>query len=114
MIKVLVEVNRCLNALLIDLLAKIAVPIQQTDRDEIQIEIAGRLAMIAREDAQATRVVRNRFVETEFSRKICDWILDRAAGTGFAVRVLASQIFRKFLKDLLELTQEVFVLRKFF
>src|SRR5262249_32358346 len=110
MIKVLVEVNRRLDAVLINLLAKIAVPIQQTDRDEIQIEIAGRLTMIARENAQATGVIRNRFVETEFRREICDRILDRAAGAGFAVRVLASQIFLEFLKDLLELTQEVLVL----
>ena len=41
MIKVLIKVNRCLNAFLIDLLAKIAVPIKQTDRNEIQIKIAG-------------------------------------------------------------------------
>ena len=41
MIKILVEVNRSLNAFLIDLLAKISVPIEQTDRNEIQIKIAG-------------------------------------------------------------------------
>ena len=39
-IKVLIQVDRCLNAVLVDLLPEIAVPIEQTNRNEIQIKIA--------------------------------------------------------------------------
>ena len=59
MIKVLVEINRRLNAVLVDLLAKIAVPVEQTDRNEIQIKIAGRFAMVSRKNAEAAGIVWN-------------------------------------------------------
>ena len=35
MIKVLIQINRCLNAVLVDLLPEIAMPIEQTYRNEI-------------------------------------------------------------------------------
>src|SRR5437899_6845829 len=70
--------------------------------------------MVASEDAQATGVIRNRFVKTEFGGKIGNGIFDRTAGAGFSVGIVASQIFLKFLKDLLELAQKILVLRKFF
>jgi len=114
MIKILVEVNRSLNAFLIDLLAEIAVPIEKTDRHKIQIKIAGRLAVVAGKDAQATGVIWNRFVKTKFSGKIRDGIFDRASGASFSVSIMASQIFLEFLKDLLELAQKILVLRKLF
>src|SRR5205807_6759917 len=73
-----------------------------------------RLAMVASEDAQATGVIRNRFVKSKFGRKIGNGIFDRASGSGLSVGIVASQIFLEFLKNLLELAQEIFVLRKFF
>jgi hypothetical protein len=56
-IEVLIEVNRLLNAIFVDLLPEIAVSIKETDRNEIQIKIAGRFAVVAGEDAQATGVI---------------------------------------------------------
>ena len=41
MMKILVQVDRMLDAILVDLLFEIAVPVKQSDRDEIQVEIAG-------------------------------------------------------------------------
>ena len=55
--KILVEADRLLHAVLVDLLPEIAVPIKQTDRDEVQIEIAGRFAMIAGENAEAAGII---------------------------------------------------------
>src|SRR6266480_4174433 len=113
-IEVLIEVNRLLNAILIDLLPEIAVSIKKTDRNEIQIKIAGRLAVVARQDAQTTGVIRDRFVKTEFSGKIGNGIFDRAAGSGFSIGILSSEILLEVLKNLLELAHKIFVLRQLF
>ena len=113
MIKVLIEINRFLNAFLIDLLSEIAVPIEQTDRNEIQIEIAGRFAMVAGKDAQATGVIRDRFVETEFGGKIGNRIFDCAASARFSVGIVASKIFLEFFKNLVEVAEKIFVLSEF-
>src|SRR5438874_11583150 len=113
-IKILIEINRLLNAVLVDLLPEIAVSVKQTDRDEFQIKITGRFAMVAGENAQPAGVIRDRFVKTEFGRKIGNGIFDRAAGTGFPVGIVSTQIFFEFLKDLLELAHEIFVLCELF
>src|SRR5439155_1501154 len=63
MIKILIEINGFLTAFLIDLLAEIGVPIQQTNRNEIQIEITGRCAMVASEDAKAAGVIADAVLE---------------------------------------------------
>src|SRR5262249_35932960 len=57
-IEILVQINRCLDAILVNLLSKIAVPVEQTNRYEIQIEVACRFAMIAGQNAKAARVIR--------------------------------------------------------
>ena len=114
MIKVLVEIDRLLNAILIDLLSEIPVPIEQTYCNEIQIKIAGRFAMVAGENAEAAGVIRDRLMETKFSGKIGDRIFDRAAGACFSVRVVSSEILFEVLKNLLELAQKIFVLCKLF
>ena len=59
MIKILVQINRRLNAVLIDLLPEIAVSIEQTNRNEIQIKIARRFEMIAGQNAEAAGLIRN-------------------------------------------------------
>jgi hypothetical protein len=58
-VKILVQVNCCLNAVLIDLLPEIAVAIEQTNRNKIQIKIARRFAMVAGQNAEAAGVIRN-------------------------------------------------------
>src|SRR5437667_310448 len=112
MIKILIEINGFLTAFLIDLLPEIAVPIQQTNRNEIQIEIASRFAMVASEDAQAAGVIRDRLVKTKFGREIRNGIFNRAAGAGLSVGIVSSEILFEFLKDLLEFANKTFVLRK--
>src|SRR5438093_940951 len=68
--------------------------------------------MVAGEDAQATGVVRDRFVKTELGRKIRDGIFDRAAGSGFSISIVSSEILLEFLENLLEVAQKIFVLCK--
>ena len=58
-IKILVQINCRLNAVLIDLLPEISVSVEQTHRDKIQIKIAGRFAVVAGQDAKAARVIRD-------------------------------------------------------
>ena len=59
MVKVLVQVDRFLPAFLVDLLFEIAVAIEQTDRDKIQIKIARRFAMIAGKNSKPAGVIRD-------------------------------------------------------
>src|SRR5438034_5799446 len=93
MIEILIKVNRRLNAILIDLLPEIAMSIQQTNGNEIEVEIARRLAMVASEYAKTAGIIRDRFVKTKFSREIGDRILDRACDSGLSVSVVSSEIF---------------------
>src|SRR4029453_16840829 len=52
-IKVLIQINRCLNRILVDVLPEIAMTIKQTDRNEVQIQIARGFAMVAGKDPEA-------------------------------------------------------------
>ncbi len=70
--KILIQTDRLLNAFLVDLLFEIAVPIEQADGDEIQVEIAGGFAMIAGENAETAGIIRDRFVKAKLRRKIGD------------------------------------------
>src|SRR3954469_19840304 len=70
--KILVQVNCCLNAVLIDLLPEVAMAIEETHRNKIQIKIARRFTMIAGQNAEAARVIRNRFVKTKLGGKVRD------------------------------------------
>ena len=101
MIKILIQVDRRLNAVFVDLLPEIAMSIEQTNCNEIEVEIARRLAMIAGEYTKTPGIIRDRFVKTEFSREIGDRILDRASGSRLSVSVVSPEIFFEFLEDLL-------------
>src|SRR5882724_840203 len=70
--------------------------------------------MVAGENAQATRVIRNRFVKTEFSGKIGNGIFDRAAGSDFSIGIVSAEILLEGFKNLLELAHKIFVLRQLF
>ncbi len=48
--------------------------------------------MIARENAEAAGIIRDRFVKTELGGEIGDRFFDGAAVTGFSVGVFARQI----------------------
>src|SRR5438128_12574447 len=70
--------------------------------------------MVTGEDAKTTSIIRNRFVKTELSGKIGNRIFDRAAGSGFPIGIVASEVFLEFLKNLLQFAKKIFVLPKFF
>ncbi len=114
MVEVLIEIDRFLQALLVDLLPEITMSIKQADRDEVEIEIAGRFAMVARQNAETAGIIWDRFVKTKLGRKIGDRVLDRAASSRFSVSVFARKIIVKCIMNLLQLAQESFILRNFF
>src|SRR5436190_11578693 len=100
MMKILVQVDRLLHAVLVDLLFEITVSVKQPDCDEVQIEVARRFAMVAGQNPKTAGIIWDRFVKTELGRKICDWFLDRAGCADLPVRVLAPKIFLKRLEHL--------------
>ena len=73
--KILIQTDGLLNAVLVDLLFEITVAIKESDGDEVQIEIARGFAMIARQNAQTAGIIRDRFVKTKFGREIRDRFL---------------------------------------
>src|SRR5690606_7817518 len=54
----------------VDLLAKVALPIEEADRDERHAEIARALDVISREKAESARVDRKRLVKPIFHREV--------------------------------------------
>ena len=63
-----------LPALRVYALLEIAIAIKQTNRNQRQIQVTGRLQMIARQNAQATRIQRQRAMDAELRTKISDRI----------------------------------------
>src|SRR5689334_20118755 len=110
MVKILIEIDCSLNAVFVDLLPEIAVPIQETNCYKIQVEITRRFAVVPRQDAETSRVIRDRFVEPELGGEVGDRIPNRRGCPGLSVRVSASQIFLIILKNLFQLSQKIFVL----
>src|SRR5437763_2232607 len=70
--------------------------------------------MVASENAEAARIIRDWFMKPELGRKICDRPLDRRGGANLSVSVLAREITMEGIVNLLELAQKIFVLRKVF
>src|SRR4051812_14082727 len=93
MMEILIEVNGVLHAFLVDFLAKISMPVQQTDCDEVQVKVARRFAMVAGENTEAARIIRNRFVEAELGGKISDRFLQFFPATGLPVSIGTFEIF---------------------
>ena len=77
--RVVVLVLRVLHAVAVDDLGEIALPVQQADTDEIQALVAGGLAVVAGEHAEAARVDREAVVEAVLGAEIRD---QRRAGGG--------------------------------
>src|ERR1700736_276573 len=70
--------------------------------------------MVAGKNAEAARIIWNRFVKSKLGRKIRDRSLDRGADSGFSIRVLPREIISKSIVNLFELAQESLVLGEFF
>ena len=62
--------------------------------------------MIAREDAETTGIIWNRFVKTKFGGKIGDGVFDYAARPDFSIGVFAPQIFFERLENLLQFAEK--------
>ena len=58
-IEILIKVDRLLKAVFVDLLPEIAMAIEETNRNKIQVKIAGRFAVVAGQDAEAAGVIRD-------------------------------------------------------
>src|SRR4030081_505214 len=69
--------------------------------------------MVPGQNAEAARVIRDRFVEAELRGKISDRLFDRAALAGFSVRVFPREIMAKGVVHFLELAQKILVLGDF-
>ncbi len=69
-VEIRVGVLSVLVALVVDGLEEVALPVQQSDADEGQAEIACGLAMVPGENAQAAGIDRQAFVETEFGAEV--------------------------------------------
>ena len=54
MMKILIETDGMLDAISIDFLFKIAVPVEQSNRDKIQIKITRGFAMVPRKNSETT------------------------------------------------------------
>ena len=112
--KILIQADRLLRSIFVDLLLEITMAIKQADRDEVEIEVAGRFAMVARQNAQAAGIIWDRFVKTKFGRKIGDRIFDRTARSRFSISLSTLKIIAECVVNLLQLAQKSLVLRNFF
>ena len=88
--KSVVVVDGVLLAVAVDGLLEVALPIEQADADEGQVQVGGGLAVVAGEDAEAAGVDRQAFVEAELGAEVGDQVafgncvamLVRHAGSG--------------------------------
>lgn len=76
-------------------LAEVSVCVKQPHADSRNPEIRRALQVVPGEYAKPTRVQGQRFVETEFRRKVCDGRSTEHAGSGGAPRVVVGQLLLK-------------------
>src|SRR5580700_1585330 len=69
--------------------------------------------MVPRENAEAARIIRDRFVETELCGKIRNRLFDCRAGAGLSVSVMGIEILRERVVDLFQFAEKSFVLGNF-
>src|SRR5215469_4921256 len=106
MVEVLVQAHRLLPTVLVDLLLKISMAVQQRYRAEIEIKVARGLAMVARENSETAGIIRHRLVEPELRRKIGDaWSGDPE----FSISVSPPHVGIEFLIHSLHLADVVVV-----
>jgi hypothetical protein len=61
-----------LTAFAVDALEKVTLAIEQANADKGQVQVTGRFAMVAGENAEAAGIDRQAFVEAELGAKIGD------------------------------------------
>ncbi len=77
----------------VEMLAEIALGVEQADGDQRDSQAAGALDVVAGQDAEAAGINRHRFVDAELGRKIDNGLGSEHAGVDRAPGVLRSQIF---------------------
>ena len=82
-----------LPALVTDGLLEVTFAIEQADADEAEVEIAGGLGVVAREDAQAAGGDGQRFMEAKLGAEIGDGIFLQCARVAAAPGVRALEVF---------------------
>src|SRR5205085_5702460 len=70
--------------------------------------------MVAGENAEAAGIIRDRFVKSELGREIRDRSFDGRCSAGLSVSVLTDEIISESIVDLLQFSQERFVLGELF
>ena len=73
--RIVVGIERVLPALAVEHLAKVALLVEQADAHDGHAEVAGRLEVVAGQDAQAARVDGQAFVKTELGTEIGDQVV---------------------------------------
>src|SRR4029079_13561276 len=81
-------------------LNEVAVPIQQSNRDQRQLQVACRLKVISCEDSKATGIKRQRVVHTKLGTKIRDRICrcDDGRANSRPGRTLGHVVLEKLIK----------------
>src|SRR5579859_4129675 len=74
-VEIRVVVFRALAPIAVDRLREIALPIEQAHGDERNLEVSCRLAMVARQDAEAARIRGQALVHAELGAEVGDEIL---------------------------------------
>ena len=61
-----------LPAVGVQVLTEVALPVEQSDGDQRDAEVAGGLQMVAGQNAEAARIDRDRFADAELGREVSD------------------------------------------
>jgi hypothetical protein len=73
-LKIRISIGNLLVAEVINRLKEISLPVQQSDPDQWQAQIACRLAVIARKNSQPARIDWKAFMKTELETEVCNLV----------------------------------------
>ncbi|MCY1395836.1 hypothetical protein D9M71_107900 [compost metagenome] len=110
-VEVRVVVGGLLASFGIQFLVEIAFPVEQADADEGQAHVAGRLAVVAGENAEAAGIDRQALVQAEFGAEIGDQVVFLEGLAGYVPHVWPFVIAVVAREDAIEGTEEDRVFR---
>jgi len=97
----------------VERLNEVAVVVEQADTDQRHTQVGGRLEMIAGQDSQAARILRQDLGDTELRGEIADSLRSlRVVGRPGLVPALAGEVLGQVVADQFEITDEAAVTRK--
>src|SRR5262252_4503055 len=89
------EVLFSLPTLTVQPLTKISLPVEQSNADQRYVQVGCTLDVIAREYAQAAGIDRQRLVESEFRREVCNRARAQNAGMSCTPGLFGFPVFTK-------------------